>query len=47
MAERNNPMAGLFGMTPDSAIQQRQAQDEASQILAGRIAANEIGRAHV
>lgn len=40
MAERNNPMAGLFGMTPDSAIQQRQAQDEASQILAGRIAAN-------
>lgn len=40
MAERNNPMMGLFGMNPDTAIQQRQAQDEAMQMAMGRVSAN-------
>lgn len=40
MAEKNNPMAGLFGMNPDMYGQMRQQQDEAAQVLAGRMAAN-------
>jgi hypothetical protein len=40
MAEKNNPMAGLFGMNPGMFGQMRQQQDEADQVLAGRMAAN-------
>lgn len=37
MADKNNPMAGLFGMSPGM---YRQQQDEANQIVAGRMASN-------
>jgi hypothetical protein len=40
MAEKNNPMMGLFGMNPDMFGSYRQAQDEQAQVLAGRMAAN-------
>ena len=39
MAEKNNPM-GMFGITPELFMQNRQAQDEAEQIALGKMAAN-------
>lgn len=40
MAEKNNPMAGLFGLNTDTFGQFRQQQDEAAQALAGRMSAS-------